>query len=67
MPKRTAPAPLIRSANDNAPGPAAVAQTAPPYPSITPEELQMLGPLIEALVRLAANDLSATTPCSGEP
>lgn len=64
---RAAKAPVLRSGNDNAPGPAAVAQTAAPYPSITSKELEVLGPLIEALVRLAANDLSATTLCSGEP
>ena len=36
------------------------------YPSIMPEELEILGPLIKALAQMAANDLSATTFSSDE-
>jgi hypothetical protein len=60
---------VVRGCNDNAiSGEACVTDTgAPlPHPSITAEELRLLGPLIKALARMAANDLSATTPSSDE-
>jgi len=59
----------VRGSNDNAaPGDGCATDVGAslPYPSITPEELELLGPLIEALARMAANDLSATTHSSDE-
>jgi hypothetical protein len=54
----------IRGANDNtSPHSGIVTDTGAPLPSpsITPAELALLQPLIKALARMAANDLSATT------
>lgn len=54
----------VHGVNDNAlPGEACVTDqgAALPHPSITPEELTLLGPLIKALALMATNDLSATT------
>lgn len=60
---------VVRGSNDNAaPGEGCATDqgTALPYPSIAPEELELLGPLIKALAWMAANDLSATTHSSDE-
>jgi hypothetical protein len=54
----------VHGANDNPlPGEACVTDAgAPlPYPTITDEELALLQPLIEALARMAARRVSATT------
>lgn len=59
----------VQGSNDNAaPGEACVTDpgTSLPHPSITPGELELLGPLIKALARMAANDLCATTLSSDE-
>lgn len=60
---------ILRGANDSGrAGEACVtdAGAALAYPSITPAELEILGPLIKALAQMAANDLSATTFSSEE-
>ena len=60
---------LVRGANDNAPaGEACVTDVgaALPAPSITTEELEILKPVIEALARMAAKRVSATTSSSTE-
>ena len=59
----------IRGANDNAPGAQIAPEPPPPraYPSATPEELKLMHGVLSALAQMAANDLCATTLCSGEP
>lgn len=54
----------VTAANDNAPGTQSSAQPDAPYPSISPLQLEILKPLIAALVEQAANDLDSD-PCEG--
>lgn len=69
-PKKPQPIAIgLQPANENAPNEAGVIDAGhsislqPPIPT----ELEILQPLIKALAELAANDLCATTLCSGEP
>ncbi len=58
----------VRGANDNpVPGEACVTDAGAPLPCplITREELRLLQPLIEAIARMAARRVSATTLSSG--
>lgn len=60
---------IVRGVNDNAPfGEACVTDVgaALPAQSITAEELEILKPVIEALARMAAKRVSATTFSSTE-
>jgi hypothetical protein len=47
----------VCAANDNSPGASCAEPPPAPYPSISPLQLEVLGPLIRALAHLAANDL----------
>lgn len=58
----------VSSANDNAPGTTCAGEPPPrrTCSSISSDELEILQPLIKALAQMAANDLCATTLCSGD-
>lgn len=69
MPRPKAPKTTIQASNDNAPGATSTGDLplSYAYPSISPAELEAMEGVISALARMSANDLSATTLCSGEP